>query len=142
MKLLYCEDCGDIIAPYRQADRPRWCLCGRHAVWWVDPARGVLRLFDSEPDNLIERGDRLYPKRRPHAWVIGLHNEFLQMPFGHDAESIKTIIDGTPDSYIFKRWGSLVIRIRPGESGDTGWARPPVGPGSSPADPATAPSDS
>lgn len=122
MKLLLCEVCGDIIAPCREPLKPRWCACERHAVWWVDPSAGILRVCDSQGR---QHGSLKGWPGLAKAWVIGLHNSFLAFPFKHDAESIAQIIDGTPDSYIFAKWRSVVIRIRPGESGDTRWAALP-----------------
>lgn len=122
MKLLFCQDCGDIIAPHPQADDPRWCRCERHAVWWTDPRKGILRLHDRQyPPS---KGWK-YPGR-PRAYVIGLTNALLHCQTeGLTAETVQQLIDRHDDSYLFKRWRSLVIRIRPGESGDTGWANLP-----------------
>lgn len=122
MKLLFCEACGDIVAPHRQALKPRFCTCQRHAVWWVDPQRGILRICDTQGRR---SGSLKGWPGKAMAWVIGLHNAFLSWPEGHGAQSVATILGDTPDSYIFKTWGSLVIRIRPGESGDTRWAALP-----------------
>lgn len=122
MKLLFCEVCGDIVAPHRQALETRSCNCQRHTVWWVDPSAGVLRVNDRYGhDSGTFKGWPFEAK----AWVLGLHNAFLGWPYNHDADSIKAILDATPDSYIFKTWGSVIIRIRPGESGDTRWAALP-----------------
>jgi hypothetical protein len=49
---------------------------------------------------------------------------------GHsiNADVITKLIDAHDESYPFKRWRSLVIHIRPGESRDTAWAAlPPKG---------------
>lgn len=109
MKLLFCQDCGDIVAPHRQDMKVRWCNCRTHAIWWVDGTRGILRVHDT-------RGYNRY------AFVIGLHNRFLGFPGNHiGAEDVKAILDDTPDTYIFKRINSPVIRIRPGYSNDTAW---------------------
>lgn len=125
MKLLFCQDCGDIIAPHPHANEPRWCACQRHAVWWVNPSTGVLRLWDSrEGPRMLEQG-RPYPSR-PRAYVIGLTNALLQYEGQSlNAEVVGQLIDSHDDYYLFKRWRSLVIRIRPGESSDTGWAALP-----------------
>lgn len=115
MKLLYCEDCGDIIAPYRQASKPRDCICGRHAVWWIDPQRGILRVCDRHG---AENG---WPFK-PGAWVLGITNLLLHMPGDMTAEKVEQAIDEHEEYYLFKRFRSLIIRIRPGESGDTRYA--------------------
>lgn len=122
MKLLFCQECGDIIAPLPVNNQPRWCRCKRHAVWWVNGAAGVLRLYDRESGPPMALEQRSYPAR-PRAYVIGLTNALL----GYEGEAlnaavVQKLVDLHDDSYIFKRWRSLVIRIRPGESSDTAWA--------------------
>lgn len=118
MKLLFCEDCGDIIAPWREANRPRDCRCGRHAVWWVNPSTGVLRVCDRQgrPNG--------WPNRA-RAYVLGITNALLYMHGNMTAEKVGQAIDAHEDFYLFKQWRSLIIRIRPGESGDTRWAQIP-----------------
>jgi hypothetical protein len=117
MKLLFCQECGDIIAPFGEANRPRWCICKRHAVWWENPQTGVLRVHDA-------RGRDGWPIAA-RAWVIGMTNLFLGYPESLDADAIQAIIDAHDDYYLFKRQRSVAIRIRPGESGDTRWAKLP-----------------
>lgn len=123
MKLLFCQDCGDIIAPRPTANVPRDCACGRHAVWWVDPSAGILRVCDRHG---FKSGDHEGWPRIARAFVLGMHNAFLTWPEDVDAKVVSLILDSTPDSYLFKRQNSVVIRIRPGESGDTRWAALPV----------------
>lgn len=121
MKLLYCQDCGDIIAPWSEALRPRWCRCARHAVWWVDPSRGVLRLHDKYyPTAGSDDGPKT--PRQPRAYFIGLTNLLLRHEGIIDAKDVQEMIDAHEDTYIFKRIRSLVLRCRPGESSDTAWA--------------------
>lgn len=119
MKLLYCEQCGDIISPNRGNFKPRWCECKRHAVWWVDGSRGILRVHDIEGPT--DQGPSHYNQR---AWVLGVHNQFLQWEggYGTSRDMIDTILDATPDTYLFKQVGSVIVRIRPGKSNDTGWS--------------------
>ncbi len=121
MKLLYCEACGDIIAPYRVANKPRWCACERHAIWWVNPYAGEVRLFDREaPLGWIEQ--HRYP-RRPMAYLLGITNLLLNDPNqGMSAERVQAMIDAHDDYYLFKRYRSLIVRIRPGEADSTAWA--------------------
>ncbi len=134
MKLLFCQDCGDIIAPHPIDGQPRWCRCKRHAVWWKDGRAGVLRLWDAREGPVCSIGDDhgneapLWYPHRPRGYVIGLTNMLLN--YGSEsinADVVKEMIDAHGDYYIFKRWRSLVIRIRPGESGDTAWSRLPEG---------------
>lgn len=108
MKLLFCQSCGDILAPLRKDLAARWCRCNRHAVWWVDGQRGILRLHDRYGEN-------------DAAYVLGINNDFLSCPHRITAQDVKDINDATPDTYLFKRIGSPLIRVRPGESNDTAW---------------------
>lgn len=114
MKLLYCQACGDIVAPWPVAKQPRDCRCRRHAVWWVNPSTGILRVHD-------RFGRDGWPNRAA-AYVLGITNLLLGMDGDMSAEKVEAAIDAHEDSYLFKRWRSLIIRIRPGESGDTRWA--------------------
>ena len=131
MKLLFCQECGDIIAPHPIDGQPRWCRCKRHAVWWIDGARGTLRLWDAleGPYCSVDAEGKekpLWYPNRPRAYVIGLTNALLNCEWqGLGAEIVQKLIDSHSDYYLFKRWRSLVIRIRPGESGDTAWSRLP-----------------
>jgi hypothetical protein len=121
MKALFCQDCGDIVAPLPQAMKPRYCLCSRHAVWWLDPRAGVLRVCDlMSPDC-----DGVPSAEGPRAFVLGFTNRWLQAPDGLKADDYKAIIEAHDDYYLFKRLGSVAVRIRPGESGDTRWAALP-----------------
>lgn len=121
MKLLFCEICGDIIAPYRRPMLPRFCGCKRHAVWWTEPRAGILRVNDTR-----EPAGRM--PRRPKVYVLGITNLLLSCPLQSlDASVITDIIDAHEDHYLFRRWRSPIIRIRPGESNDTGWAPIPDG---------------
>lgn len=116
MKLMSCAHCGDFISPYREPRKPRWCQCGAFAVWWEDPATGVLRVHAKIGAHLD-----------PNAWVLGIHNGFLTLPEPIKAHHVAQLLNETPDSYIFRRIGSPIIRIRPGESNDTAWASLPGG---------------
>lgn len=119
MKLLYCQDCGDIVAPWPKANEPRDCRCGRHAVWWLNPFTGVLRVCDRQG---LDNG---WPKRAS-AYVLGITNLLLGMDGNMTAEKVQAAIDEHEETYLFKQWRSLIIRIRPGESGDTRWAALPA----------------
>jgi hypothetical protein len=126
MKLLMCEECGDIISPHRGVNNVRWCECKRHAIWWADPKRGTLCVWDSwDGPDMIARG-RKYPVK-PRAYVIGLTNSFLQWDGQIDADAIVEIIGHHDDTYLFKRQNSVAIRVRPGETNDTSWAKLPYG---------------
>jgi hypothetical protein len=76
MKLMQCQDCGDIVTPYRGDRLPRACRCGRHFVWWEQAAgRGAVRIFDT----IGEKDDAGVPFQ-PRAFVISLSNETLRDP--------------------------------------------------------------
>jgi hypothetical protein len=120
-KLLYCQECGDIIAPYRKERKVRWCVCGRHAVWWENSWAGILRVHDSW-------GKDGQPSAAM-AYVLGLTNVWLGMPEGTNwaGDTSMNIADEHPSNYLFKMRRHCIIRIRPGESGDTRWAPLPEG---------------
>lgn len=115
MKILYCEDCGDIIAPHPTPNSARFCSCRRHAVWWTDPRAGVLRACDTQ-------GSKDGWPFIPRAYILGITNLLLHMEGGMSAEKVEEAIEAHGENYLFKKWRSLIIRIRPGESGDTRWA--------------------
>lgn len=137
MKLMFCGICGDVVSPGLTNRQPRWCHCGRHAVWWEDSQRGILSLHDSNDPY------RTVADFGAFAWVIGLHNGILihgglcsskEFPVENRngvttkgnlltrKEWVQELLDETPNTYLFKRANSLVIRIAPGWIFDTGWA--------------------
>jgi hypothetical protein len=120
MKLLYCQDCGDITAPWPQANKPKYCRCGRHAVWWVHPSAGILRVYD-------KYGNEGQPIEA-RAYVLGLTNAWLLASDHVDWTGDKSIeiADQHPESYLFKTRRHCIVRFRPGESGDTRWANLPA----------------
>lgn len=128
MKLMFCGNCGDIVSPGLADLEVRWCACRRHAVWWIDGGRGILRVHDAQmPERNGGDGGR--------AWVLGLHNGVLHdgglVKYGHAGNEVTTkaqverLIDETPDTYVFKRARSLVVRFAPGYTGDTAWSQLP-----------------
>ncbi len=131
MKLLFCQDCGDLVPPSPKDFERRWCRCQRHIVWWRDGAAGILRVADTHWGQITERNRRLKAEGKlpegallweARAFVIGIHNGLLTSSRSFfTADAIAEIIEGTPDSYAFKRLRSLIVRIRPGESSDTAW---------------------
>lgn len=133
MKLLFCEVCHDIIAPFPREFRERSCCCGAHSVWWVNSARGELRVYsksgvyDFPNENFVGGVDKQpcwQRKRSPHeAFVIGIHNGFLGLATNTiTLADVNHLLATCPSTYIFKQIGSLVIRIRPGQSSDTDWS--------------------
>jgi hypothetical protein len=151
MKLLFCGECGDVVAPDSHDMVPRWCKCGRHAVWWRNGSKGLISVHD-----------KWFPGRNGgdggKGWVIGIANSIMQFPglmqttnsvldsltpeeklkpdflpeyqwkYGTfrgntvtRPQWVKAMLGMMSDNYIFKEAGSLVIRIAPGCSGDSQW---------------------
>lgn len=115
MKIMYCESCGDLVVPHNEAYRPRWCGCTRAAVWWENPATGQLKVYHTTGKHCVS--------------VIGIHNDLLRAPFpkyqGSEYEhgsiqrkDMDAILEATDQHYLFKTQHSLIIRVRPGFTGD------------------------
>lgn len=131
MKALFCQQCGDIVAPFPEPTRSRECLCGRHRIWWVDPARGIVRVCDTlGGDESVRERDGRPLDGYPRAWILGFTNALLHHPSRCvlSSDEVEQAIDGHDSHYLFKRHRSLIIRIRPGQTGDSGWAIPPEWP--------------
>jgi hypothetical protein len=135
MKVLFCYADGhaDIVCPDPTPLQPVACRCGRHKVWWVEPTLGTLRVSDVERDRhwiVTETpgGTRWAHSGifwRPAAYVLGINNGFLFYPESHTRDSVQALLDAIPNTYLFQRQGSHIIRIRPGDSNDTAWAPTP-----------------
>lgn len=110
MKVLFCKRCGDIVAPYRENMKPRFCSCGTHAIWWTNSLFGIVQVYDIKGLN-------------KDAEVIGIHNVFLEMPWYEvNKASLQEIIKDTSYRYLFKELESLIVRMHPGATSDTSWA--------------------
>jgi len=123
VKAIYCEICGTITSPGPRDMHPKVCHCGTHRCWWADGRLGQFRVEYLLGHPLTRETGA--PFGRPEVWVLGLHNGFLHH---HSAGSpsvdeVRHLLEQTPDSYIFKKTGSLVVRFRPGQSSDTAWAK-------------------
>lgn len=129
MKLMYCELCGDIVAPYPVARITRACLCGRHVVWWEDPEQGIIRVCYKLGTIEEIRAEHGRPVGAAKVWLLGITNLLLNhtdaLPI--TADVVQQIIDLHSEHYLFKKWRSLVVRIRPGETSDSAWASLPEG---------------
>jgi hypothetical protein len=150
-KLMFCGECGDLVPPEPHAMVPKWCRCGRHAVWWRDPQKGLISVHDKwMPERNGGDGGK--------GWVIGIANNILTFPgvsqrtnypldnlseedkalpdfqpkhnwkygtfYGNTVtrpQWVKKMLELMEDTYIFKEAGSLIIRIAPGCSGDSRW---------------------
>lgn len=108
MKLMFTLCCGSLIVPHPTNEVVRWCKCRKGACWWVDGAKGI---FD------------IYHENYSDVYGIGLHNGLLTWPLDGStmilSEDIKSIVEATPEYYFFKRLESLIIKFRPGATGDT-----------------------
>ena len=124
MKILFCENCGDLVVPSVEAYRPKWCRCGGSCCWWIEPNKGEFACWSQLGKESVS--------------IIGINNSLFTTSFplieseGKKLEhgcinkiTIKELIDSTPDSYIFKKVESLICRFRPGFSSDTFFASKP-----------------
>jgi hypothetical protein len=123
MKMLFCENCGDLVVPSHEAYKPQWCRCNASCCWWINPSSGEFACWSQ--------------LGRQKVSVIGINNSLLTVPFSESLnendkkvefgciqkDAIEAIIDNTPDSYLFKQLRSLIVRFRPGYSTDTFFAQ-------------------
>lgn len=123
MKAIYCQICGSITSPGSSDMVPKNCHCGTHRCWWVDGRTGQFRVEYLVGHPLTRPNGA--PADTPQVWILGVHNEFLhhRSNGSPNVDEVKLMLEQTPSSYIFKTTGSLIIRIRPGQSGDTAWAK-------------------
>jgi hypothetical protein len=117
MKLMLCQECYDLVVPRNENGVPAWCRCGRHAVWWFDADKGIIRVHDVEGPTVAGPA-----KINRSAFLIGISNSFLTWSGNVDAEAVRTMLAAIPENYLFKRVGSLVVRFYPGDTGDSGYA--------------------
>lgn len=110
MKLLWARCCATLVVPHQKDFVVRWCGCRQSAVWWEDGALGKLALFNAAGSWRIEG--------------LGLHNDLLRFNLAREGcgtvtlPEIKTILEATPSSYVFKQVESLIIKFRPGYTND------------------------
>lgn len=121
MKFLFCQDCGDFVKPGNSLPQEQWCYCGRHAVYWEDPALGKLAVYDKyrclQPPTGVD-GVRFYTS--PRCYVMGVCNSlFLDARQSLSKEMYREIALNTGPHYKFHHVESCVVRIRVGETGDT-----------------------
>jgi len=126
VKLLFCENCADLVVPDQKPNKPTWCRCQSACCWWIDPHAGRFGCWSGEGKENVS--------------IIGINNALLTEPFStHYSEStgktheygciqkdkMERMIDETPATYLFRQIRSLIIRIRPGFSNDTIFTTPP-----------------
>lgn len=120
MKVLFCQLCGCIVSPPQQDMQLRWCDCQRHAVWWLNGDKGIIRVYDKEGPS--DEGPAPYNKK---AWLLGISNSLLTAPeeWTEDPEFWETMAEQEPDApSLFRRYGTCIVRFRPGETGDSAYA--------------------
>lgn len=118
MKLLFCENCGDLVTPSKNPHFPKFCECRGSCCWWIDPKVGKFAVWSQFGQKKVS--------------VIGIHNALLTTPYPEITNESKTVevgclqgatmshlIDETPNSYLFKQLRSLIVRFRPGFSNDS-----------------------
>jgi len=114
--MLWARCCATLIVPHPQDLVVRWCKCQKSACWWENGASGRFAAYSTLGPSDIEG--------------LGLHNDILRHALydrsGNlkgascltEAE-IKEFLANTPDSYLFKRINSLIIKFRLGYTSDT-----------------------
>ena len=110
MKLLFCEDCKDIVCPPYVNLRKKFCNCKRHSVWWIDRYKGTLKVGDNRDKN-------------NRAYVIGLSNKGLLLAPDRQwtKEAVHDNLLNVKAGSLFEATQSLVWRQRPGENENTSW---------------------
>jgi hypothetical protein len=109
MKILFAECCGALVVP-GSGGEVSWCRCKAACCWWEDPPSGKFACHSHFGINGVS--------------VIGIHNSLLSemFPNGFGAiqkNTIKQIIEDTPETYLFKTVESLIVRFRPEFTNDT-----------------------
>lgn len=119
MKLLFCEDCRDLVRPVTGGlSEPRFCICKRHAIWALDDNFEFVRIFD-------RHGQQGVPDE-PAAYVVLLSNLLLDMKEPMRETTAASLLEIQRNVW-FKSHGSLVLRVRPGEHPKTAWSDLPEG---------------
>lgn len=113
MKLMFCEDCQTLVVPAYADMVLRACRCGRHSCWWVDGNSGIFAVLDHEA---------MMPPARPRAFVIGISNMLFNWPELETEKNFQDSIGAHGPNYLFSQRRSLIVRFRPGETGDSSWA--------------------
>lgn len=125
MKALFCQKCGSIVSPPAKDLDVRWCDCQRHAIWWLKGERGIVRVHDIEGPT--PEGPAAYNRR---AWLLGISNELLEAPdhCTEDGEFYSECFEQRKETGVtlFQRYGTFIVRFRPGETGDSAYAQLPA----------------
>ncbi|SRR6266566_382643 len=110
MKLMWSLCCATLVVPDARNRKIRWCECKKSACWWNDADAGLFVVHAEEGAPIPD--------------VLGLHNGLLTIPYLPSFQmvqrgQIEKLLEDTPDTYLFKRANSVLIRFKPGISGDT-----------------------
>lgn len=130
MKVLFCLDCGDMIAPLPKPRAIRVCNCERHAVWWENPQEGQIRVCDFGPavarlTNEQRASVGGAPMVEPRCYLVGIDNAFLLYQGELGRKAIKEIYESAGSTMLFRSWNSCVVRFKPGETSDSAWSDVP-----------------
>jgi len=108
MKLIFCDKCGTITAPMQHPypiiyKIPVSCLCKDSWCWWENAEQGILKVVGE------------------HAYAIGIANNLLNAKTDGvvGREEMDKLIAEIPDNYLFKLHSSLIVKYKPGITGDT-----------------------
>lgn len=116
MKAMLCLECSDILAPYLENGRWRYCACGSSAMRWTDGRAGK-----AEVSNFNGNGPL----------IIGLDNAFLSAGVRGrhlSAAAWRGLHAGTTESvekhYLFhrERRDCWALIVHPGDTGDVTWS--------------------
>lgn len=112
MKMMFARCCDTLVVPHPTDRVVRRCKCKRSACWWESGAEGQFRMYNASGNMQMTEG-------------LGLHNGLLSIhPDSYYAlgtvskTQFEVMLDATPDSYVFKQVGSMIIKFRPGYTND------------------------
>lgn len=115
VKAIVCGKCADIRA--LRSSGPVTCECGNVTGWWIDPNRGIARVYATD---------------RSLAKIMGVHNGLVRAAFSaYDFsaqrwQDIHKALCEVADGFLFKDRNCPVVIVAIGMSNDVTWAdRPP-----------------
>jgi hypothetical protein len=109
MKVLHCQGCNDLVVP---ATFPRFCACGRHAIWSDDERAQRIVIYDRD-------------NKRNRAFVVAINQDFLKSDDAVDnIAAIAHLIarEEILRPSILRGLNSLIAKFRPGDIERTAWA--------------------
>lgn len=109
---MFCRACGSLVVPAGDLE-PKWCSCGRHAVWWRDGKRGLISFHDKFDPSILSYQQRAY--------LIGINNAVLLADELFDASAYRELAKASGPSYLFHAYESNVVRAKPGNTNDSCW---------------------